>query len=56
MPMVLGGIGMGRGGAGRRAPKTKSTTKSTDLFGDPGLVAPPVIGESESPAKQSPRP
>ena len=56
VPMALGGIGMGLAGSKRRAPKSKTVTKTSELFGDPGLVAPPVIGEDEPPAKsKSPR-
>jgi uncharacterized protein YukE len=52
MPMMgFGAIGMG-GGQARRPSKTRPVTKSSDLLGEPGLVAPPVIGEDETPPQQ----
>ncbi|WP_410668519.1 WXG100 family type VII secretion target [Amycolatopsis sp. cmx-4-68] len=52
MPMMgFGAVGMG-GGQARRPSKTRPVTKSSDLLGEPGLVAPPVIGEDETPPKQ----
>ncbi|EOD64316.1 WXG100 family type VII secretion target [Amycolatopsis vancoresmycina] len=54
MPMMgFGAIGMG-GGQGRRASKTRPVTKPSELLGEPGLVAPPVIGEDENPPPKKP--
>lgn len=54
MPMMgFGAIGMG-GGQGRRASKTRPVTKPSELLGEPGLVAPPVIGEDETPPQKKP--
>lgn len=55
MPMM--GFGsFGGGGGGRRPSKTRPTTKSSDLLGEPGMVAPPVIGEDENAQQQKPAP
>ncbi|MEU5257701.1 endo-1,4-beta-glucanase [Amycolatopsis sp. NPDC021455] len=52
MPMMgFGAFGMG-GGQARRQSKTRPVTKPSELLGEPGLVAPPVIGEDETPPKQ----
>ncbi len=50
MPMMpmMGFGAFGGGGQARRPSKTRPTTKSSDLLGEPGLVAPPVIGEDEN--------
>jgi uncharacterized protein YukE len=49
MPMMgFGAFGMG-GGQARRPSKTRPLTKPSELLGEPGLVAPPVIGEDETP-------
>lgn len=51
MPMMgIGAFGMG-GGQSRRPSKTRPVTKPSELLGEPGLVAPPVIGEDETPPK-----
>ncbi|SFW45958.1 WXG100 family type VII secretion target [Amycolatopsis australiensis] len=56
MPMMgFGAFGMG-GGQGRRPAKTRPVTKPSELLGEPGMVAPPVIGEEENPQKQPPAP
>jgi uncharacterized protein YukE len=53
MPMMgFGAFGMG--GQSRRPSKTRPVTKSSDLLGEPGLVAPPVIGEDENPQQKKP--
>ncbi|MFJ7210397.1 WXG100 family type VII secretion target [Amycolatopsis sp. NPDC098790] len=52
MPMMGFGAFGGGGGGGRRQPKTRPTTSSSELLGEPGLVAPPVIGEDENAPKQ----
>lgn len=52
MPMMGFGSFGGGGGQGRRQSKTRPTTTSSELLGEPGLVAPPVIGEEEKPAQQ----
>ncbi|HEY3466912.1 MAG TPA: WXG100 family type VII secretion target [Amycolatopsis sp.] len=50
MPMMgFGAFGMG-GGQGRRPSKSRQVVKPSELLGEPGLVAPPVIGEDEKPA------
>ncbi|MBE8525088.1 endo-1,4-beta-glucanase [Amycolatopsis sp. H6(2020)] len=56
MPMMpmMGFGAFGSGGQARRPSKTRPTTKSSDLLGEPGLVAPPVIGEDENPPKKPP--
>ncbi|MGW3966751.1 WXG100 family type VII secretion target [Amycolatopsis sp. NPDC005003] len=55
MPMMGFGAFGGGGGGGRRQSKTRPTTKPSELLGEPGLVAPPVIGEDEtSPQKKPP--
>ena len=52
MPMMgFGAFGMG-GGQGRRQSKTRPVTKPSELLGEPGMVAPPVIGEEENPPQQ----
>jgi uncharacterized protein YukE len=52
MPMMgFGAFGTG-GGQSRRPSKTRPVTKPSELLGEPGLVAPPVIGEDETPPKQ----
>jgi uncharacterized protein YukE len=54
MPMMgFGAFGSG-GGQARRPSKTRPVTKSSDLLGEPGLVAPPVIGEDETPQQKKP--
>ncbi|MEV4052581.1 WXG100 family type VII secretion target [Amycolatopsis sp. NPDC049688] len=54
MPMMgFGAFGTG-GGQARRPSKTRPVTKSSDLLGEPGLVAPPVIGEDENPPPKKP--
>jgi uncharacterized protein YukE len=51
MPMMgIGGFGTG-GGQARRPAKARPTIKSSELLGEPGLVAPPVIGEDEAAPK-----
>ncbi|MEV6875112.1 WXG100 family type VII secretion target [Amycolatopsis sp. NPDC051128] len=47
MPMMGFGA-FGTGGQGRRPSKTRPVTKTSELLGEPGLVAPPVIGEDEN--------
>ncbi|WP_410596026.1 WXG100 family type VII secretion target [Amycolatopsis sp. lyj-23] len=54
MPMMGFGAFGGGGGGGRRQSKTRPTTKPSELLGEPGLVAPPVIGEDETPPKKPP--
>ncbi|WP_103350719.1 WXG100 family type VII secretion target [Amycolatopsis sp. CA-128772] len=56
MPMMpmMGFGAFGTGGQGRRPSKTRPVTKSADLLGEPGLVAPPVIGEDENPQPKKP--
>ncbi|MEU8634742.1 WXG100 family type VII secretion target [Amycolatopsis sp. NPDC048633] len=56
MPMMGFGSFGGGGGQGRRQPKTRSTTSPSELLGEPGLVAPPVIGEDENAAQQQKKP
>lgn len=52
MPMMgIGGFGMG-GGQTRRPAKSRPVTKSSELLGEPDLVAPPVIGVDENPPQQ----
>ncbi|MET8854265.1 WXG100 family type VII secretion target [Amycolatopsis sp. NPDC004625] len=54
MPMMgFGAIGMG-GGQSRRPSKTRPVTKPSELLGEPGLVAPPVIGEDETQPPKKP--
>jgi uncharacterized protein YukE len=53
MPMMGFGA-FGSGGQARRPSKTRPTTKSSDLLGEPGLVTPPVIGEDENPPQKKP--
>ncbi|MGK3207537.1 WXG100 family type VII secretion target [Amycolatopsis sp. MEPSY49] len=48
MPMMGFGAFGGGGGGGRRQSKTRPTTTPAELLGEPGLVAPPVIGEDEN--------
>ncbi|WP_439376515.1 WXG100 family type VII secretion target [Amycolatopsis lexingtonensis] len=55
MPMMGFGA-FGGGGGGRRQPKTRPMTKTSELLGEPGLVAPPVIGEDEKPAQDQKKP
>ncbi|NBH04191.1 WXG100 family type VII secretion target [Amycolatopsis sp. SID8362] len=55
MPMMGFGA-FGGGGGGRRQPKTRPVTKTSELLGEPGLVAPPVIGEDEKPAQEQKKP
>ncbi|UOX86582.1 WXG100 family type VII secretion target [Amycolatopsis sp. FBCC-B4732] len=55
MPMMGFGA-FGGGGGGRRQPKTRPVTTSSELLGEPGLVAPPVIGEDEKPAPEKKKP
>jgi uncharacterized protein YukE len=51
MPMM--GVGaFGGGGQGRRPSKNRPIVKSSELLGEPGLVAPPVIGLDENPPPQ----
>lgn len=52
MPMMGFGAFGGGGGGGRRQSKTRPTTTPAELLGEPGLVAPPVIGEDENAPKQ----
>jgi hypothetical protein len=52
MPMMGFGSFGGGGGQGRRQPKTRPTTTPSELLGEPGLVAPPVIGAEENPPQQ----
>ncbi|MGW4057142.1 WXG100 family type VII secretion target [Amycolatopsis sp. NPDC004747] len=54
MPMMGFGAFGGGGGGGRRQSKTRPTTKPSELLGEPGLVAPPVIGEDETPPQKKP--
>lgn len=56
MPMMpmMGFGAFGGGGQARRPSKTRPTTKSSDLLGEPGLVTPPVIGEDENPPPKKP--
>ncbi|WP_285482848.1 WXG100 family type VII secretion target [Amycolatopsis sp. NBRC 101858] len=56
MPMMGFGAFGGGGGQGRRQSKTRPTTTPSELLGDPGLVAPPVIGEDENPQQQKKNP
>ncbi|WP_410574165.1 WXG100 family type VII secretion target [Amycolatopsis sp. cmx-4-61] len=53
MPMMGFGA-FGGGGGGRRQSKTRPATKPSELLGEPGLVAPPVIGEDETPPPKKP--
>ncbi|ADJ42536.1 hypothetical protein AMES_0714 [Amycolatopsis mediterranei S699] len=53
MPMMGFGA-FGSGGQVRRPSKTRPATTSSDLLGEPGLVAPPVIGEDETPQQKKP--
>ena len=56
MPMMGFGAFGGGGGQGRRQSKTRPTTTPSELLGEPGMVAPPVIGEDENPAQQKKNP
>jgi hypothetical protein len=56
MPMMGFGAFGGGGGQGRRQSKTRPTTTPTELLGEPGMVAPPVIGEDENPQQQKKNP
>jgi uncharacterized protein YukE len=56
MPMMGFGAFGGGGGQGRRQSKNRPIVKSSELLGEPGLVAPPVIGEEESPQPQEKKP
>jgi uncharacterized protein YukE len=58
MPMMGFGSFGGGGGQGRRPSKTRPVTKPSELLGEPGLVAPPVIGaeETEAPQQKPPKP
>ena len=56
MPMMGFGAFGGGGGQGRRQSKTRPTTTPAELLGEPGLVAPPVIGEDENPPQQKKNP
>lgn len=54
MPMMgIGGFG-GGGGQARRPSKNRPMIKSSELLGEPDLVAPPVIGEDETAPKPKP--
>ncbi|HET6711784.1 MAG TPA: endo-1,4-beta-glucanase, partial [Amycolatopsis sp.] len=53
MPMMGFGA-FGGGGQARRPSKARPVTKSSDLLGEPGLVAPPVIGEDENAQQKKP--
>ncbi|WP_206787635.1 WXG100 family type VII secretion target [Amycolatopsis sp. MtRt-6] len=53
MPMMGFGA-FGGGGQARRPSKARPVTKSSDLLGEPGLVAPPVIGEDETAQQKKP--
>ncbi|MFB9683222.1 WXG100 family type VII secretion target [Amycolatopsis plumensis] len=53
MPMMGFGA-FGSGSQARRPSKTRPVTKSSDLLGEPGLVAPPVIGEDDKPPEKNP--
>jgi uncharacterized protein YukE len=55
MPMMGFGA-FGSGGQARRPSKTRPVTKSSDLLGEPGLVAPPVIGADENPPQDKKKP
>jgi uncharacterized protein YukE len=55
MPMMGFGA-FGSGGQARRPSKTRPVTKSSDLLGEPGLVAPPVIGVDENPPPDRKKP
>ncbi|GAB3137029.1 hypothetical protein GCM10027258_11900 [Amycolatopsis stemonae] len=56
MPMMGFGAFGGGGGGGRRQPKSRQTINPSELLGEPGLVAPPVIGEDENPKPQPKKP
>ncbi|MEV4149044.1 WXG100 family type VII secretion target [Amycolatopsis sp. NPDC049691] len=56
MPMMGFGAFGGGGGGGRRQSKTRPTTTPSELLGEPGLVAPPVIGEDEDAQQQKKKP
>ncbi|MCR6485210.1 WXG100 family type VII secretion target [Amycolatopsis sp. OK19-0408] len=57
MPMMGFGSFGGGGGGGRRQPKSRQPIKSSELLGEPEMVAPPVIGEDENaPQKKQPPP
>jgi uncharacterized protein YukE len=55
MPMMGFGA-FGGGGRGQRQAKARPTVKSSELLGEPGLVAPPVIGEDENPQPPQQKP
>ncbi|WP_328459099.1 WXG100 family type VII secretion target [Amycolatopsis sp. NBC_00438] len=56
MPMMpmMGIGGFGGGGQARRPSKNRPMIKSSELLGEPDLVAPPVIGEDETAPKPKP--
>ncbi|MEA5362073.1 WXG100 family type VII secretion target [Amycolatopsis sp., V23-08] len=56
MPMMGFGAFGGGGGQGRRPSKNRPMIKSSELLGEPGLVAPPVIGEDENPQPKPKKP
>jgi uncharacterized protein YukE len=56
MPMMGVGAFGGGGGQGRRPSKNRPMVKSSELLGEPGLVAPPVIGVDENPQPQQKKP
>lgn len=56
MPMMGFGAFGGGGGGGRRQSKNRPMVKSSELLGEPDLVAPPVIGEEESPRPKQKKP
>ncbi|MDT7801241.1 MAG: hypothetical protein QOI78_4674 [Actinomycetota bacterium] len=56
MPMMGIGAFGGGGGQGRRPSKNRPMIKSSELLGEPGLVAPPVIGEDENPQPKPKKP
>lgn len=58
MPMMpmMGFGGFGGGGQARRPSKTRPMIKSSELLGEPGMVAPPVIGEDETQPQEQKKP